>query len=202
MAYYARRSTSDEKESAGAGNAPTKGYFDTPSVEYALGVETDEVIMNRSSTLFLQGVIVLIGLGALAFLLWEPHVEGRNAHATAFEVYFNDPFLAYAYLGSIPFFVALYQAFTVLAYARQDKVFSPAAVRALRTIKGCALALIGFVAGGVLFLLMNDGEDRAGGVFMAVLITFGAIVMATAAAMVERILRNAVELKAENDLTV
>ena len=31
-------------------------------------------------------VIVLIGIGALALLLWEPHVEGRNAHATLFEM--------------------------------------------------------------------------------------------------------------------
>jgi hypothetical protein len=53
--------------------------------------------------MFLQVVIVLIGIGVLAFMLWEPHVEGRNAHATVFEIYFHDPFLAYAYIGSIPF---------------------------------------------------------------------------------------------------
>jgi hypothetical protein len=53
-------------------------------------------LMKRSSTAFLQIVIVLIGMGALAFMLWEPHLEGRNAHATVFEVYFKDPFLAYA----------------------------------------------------------------------------------------------------------
>ena len=43
--------------------------------------------MKRSSTLFLQVVIVLIGIGALALLLWgphfwEPHIEGGDAHAT------------------------------------------------------------------------------------------------------------------------
>ena len=54
---------------------------------------------------------MLIGVGALAVLLGEPRIEGRNAHATLFEIYFNDPFLAYAYIASIPFFVALYQAF-------------------------------------------------------------------------------------------
>ena len=61
--------------------------------------------MKRSSTIFLQIVIVLIGIGAVALLLWEPQIEGRNAHATLFEIYFKDPFLAYAYIGSIPFFV-------------------------------------------------------------------------------------------------
>src|SRR6476646_6284616 len=158
--------------------------------------------MKRGSTLFLQTVIVLVGIGALALLLWEPHIEGRNAHATLFEIYFKDPFLAYAYIASIPFFVALYQAFKVLGYAGQNKVFSQAAVKALRTIKFCAIAIIGFVAVGEIFIMFGNSDDRAGGVFMGVLITFGSIVIATAAATFERILQNAVDIKSENDLTV
>jgi hypothetical protein len=159
--------------------------------------------MKRSSTIFLQVVIVLIGIGALALLLWEPRIEGRNAHATNFEIYFKDPFLALAYIGSIPFFVALYQAFKVLGYAGQNKIFSQAAVNALRTIKYCALVIIGFVVVEEIFIMLNHGsDDAAGGVFMGFLITFGSIVIATAAAMFERILQNAVDIKSENDLTV
>ena len=153
-------------------------------------------------TIFFQAVIVLIGIGALALMLWEPHIEGRNAHATLFEIYFKDPFLAYAYLASIPFFVALYQAFNVLGYVRQDKTFSQASVKALRIIKYCALAIIGFVAVGELFIMLGNSDDRAGGVFMGILITFGSVVIATAATMFERILQNAVDIKSENYLTV
>ena len=158
--------------------------------------------MKRSSTIFLQVVIVLIGIGALALLLWEPRIEGRNAHATNFEIYFKDPFLAYAYIGSIPFFVALYQAIKVLGYAGQNKVFSQAAVKALRTIKYCAISIIGFVVIGEVFIMLSNSDDRSGGVFMGILITFGSIVIATAAAMFGRILENAVDIKSENDLTV
>src|SRR5205809_3892184 len=158
--------------------------------------------MKRSSTIFLQVVIVLIGIGALAIMLWEPHIEGRNAHATPFEIYFKDPFLAYAYIASIPFFVALYQAFKVLGYAGQNKVFSQAAVKALRTIKYCAIAIIGFVAVGEIFIMLGNSDDRAGGVFMGILITFGSIVIATAAAVFEQVLQNAVAIESENDLTV
>src|SRR5262245_59341741 len=158
--------------------------------------------MKRNSTIFLQVVTILIGIGALALLIWEPQIEGRNAHATQFQIYFNDPFLVYAYVGSIPFFVALYQAFKVLGYAGQNKVFSQAAVKALRTIKYCAIAIIGFVAVGEIFIMFSNSDDRAGGVFIGVLITFGSIVMAAAAAMFEQILQNAVDIKSENDLTV
>src|ERR671913_478592 len=127
---------------------------------------------HRSSTALLQGVVVLIGLGALALMLWEPHLEGRNAHATPFEIYFKDPFLAYVYVASIPFFAALYQAFKVLGYAGQNKVFSQEAVNALRSIKYCALAIIGFVAVSVVFMIFADDDDRPAGVFMRILIAF------------------------------
>ena len=158
--------------------------------------------MKRGLTIFLQVVIVLVGIGVFALLLWEPHVEGRNVNATLFEIYFKDPFLAYAYIGSIPFFVALYQAFKLLGYVRRNEIFSQRSVRALRTIKYCALAIIGFVAVSVIFMISGDRDDRPAGVFMRILITFPSIVVATTAATFERILQNAVDIKAENDLTV
>jgi hypothetical protein len=157
--------------------------------------------LKPSSTVFLQAVIVVIGIGALVFLLWEPHVEGVNAHATLFQKYFN-LFVAYAYVASIPFFVALYQAFKVLGYAAENKVFSQDAVKALRTIKYCALAIIGFVAVSVLFMISGDRDDRPAGLFMRILISFPSIVVATVAAISERLLQNAVDMKSENDLTV
>jgi hypothetical protein len=61
-------------------------------------------------------------------MLWEPHLEGRNAHATLFQIYFNDPFLAYAYMASIAFFVALYQAFKLLGHIARNEVFSQRSV--------------------------------------------------------------------------
>ena len=145
---------------------------------------------------------MLIGIGALALLLWEPQIEGRNAHATLFEIYFKDPFLAYAYLASIPFFVGLYQTFKVLGYIGQNKAFSQATAKALRTIKYCAIAIIGFVAVSVIFIMFADKDDRPAGVFMRILIALPSIVIATATAMFERILQNAVDTKSENDLSV
>ena len=158
--------------------------------------------MRRSSTVFLQVVLVLIGMGALAFLLGEPHLEGRNKHATPFEIYFKDPFLAFAYIASIPFFLALYHAFRLLGLASQNRVFSEPAVKSLRTIRYCALATIGFVAASVVFMPFGDPDDRPPGVVMRIIIAFGSIVVATAAALFERIFQNAVDLKSENDLTV
>jgi di/tricarboxylate transporter len=160
--------------------------------------------IKRSATTFLQVVIVLIGIVALALMLWEPHIEGRNAHATVFEIYFKDPFLAYAYTASIAFFVALFQAFRLLGYIGRNQVFSSNSVRALRVIKYCAMALIAMIAAAVayLFIAVRGKDDIAGGVAMGLLLSFISAVIATAAAVFERLLQNAVDLKAENDLTV
>ena len=152
--------------------------------------------MRKSATMFLQVVTVLIGFGALTLLLWEPHIEGRNAHATLVQIYLHDPFLAYVYIASIAFFAALYQAFKLLGYFRQNKAFSQEAVGRLRTIKVCAIAIIAFVAGAEIFIMLsNSSDDRAGGVFIGALITLGAVVIATAAAKLERIVENAVATK-------
>lgn len=147
--------------------------------------------MNSSSALFLQVLIVLLGIGTLGLMLWEPHLEGRNAHATTFEIYFKDPFLAYVYVGSIPFFVALHRAFGLFGHVRRTGTFSQVTLNALRTIRYCAMVMIGFVAGAVIFILrFGDGEDRPPGVFMCLLVTVAASVIAIAAAMFARNLRN------------
>jgi hypothetical protein len=158
--------------------------------------------MNRGASLFLRAVLVLIGIGALAFLLWEPQAEGVHAHSTFFQIYFQDPFVAFAYIGSIPFFVGLYQAIKVLGRAGRSDEFSPSAVKSLRTIKYCALLLIGFVVVGEVFIMMQKSDDRAGGVMMGVAITFCSIVVATAMAVLERSVQQAADIKSEHDLTV
>jgi Protein of unknown function (DUF2975) len=160
--------------------------------------------VKRSSTVFLQVVIALIGIGALALMLWEPHIEGRNAHATFFQIYFKDPFLAYAYIASIAFFIALYQAFKLLGYVGRNEVFSQRSVKALRTIKYCAISLVGFIVGAeaYFFIAVRGKDDIAGGVAIGLVMIFLSAVIATAAAVFERTLQSAVDLKSENDLTV
>ena len=160
--------------------------------------------MKRGSTIFLQIVILLLGAGVFAFLLWEPQVEGRNVNATQFEVYFKDPFLAYLYLAFVPFFVGLYQGFKLLGYARRDEIFSQRSVQALRIIKFCALITAIFILGAeaYIFVFVRGTDDIAGGVMMGVFVILMCAIIGTAAAVFERILQNAVDIKSENDLTV
>ena len=150
--------------------------------------------MKSSLALLLQITIVLTAVGALALLLWEPHLEGRNVHATTFEIYFKDPFLAYVYVGSIPFFMALYRAFVLFGDVRRNATFSGVALDALKAIKRCAMAIIGFVAGGVIIIMIfGDPDDRPAGFFMCLLVALGASVIATGSTIFARNLRRALQ---------
>jgi hypothetical protein len=147
--------------------------------------------MSRNSARFFQTVVVIFGIAVLAFLLWEPTIEGRNARATLVEIYFHDTFLACAYVASIPFFVGLYQAFTLFGEAGRSGGFSPQSLRALRTIKYCAFLLLGAIAVAevCLVLFVKGKDDIAGGVFMGLLVALFSTAAAAAAAMSERSLR-------------
>ncbi len=159
--------------------------------------------MKRISTIFLQAVIVLIGIVALAILIWFPLTEGRAANLDLFSIY-SDPFILYGYAASIAFFVALYKAFKLLGYIGQNKVFSPDSVGTLKSIKYCAIVLSILIATAGLYIRIthNKEDDPAGFIAICIVTTFVSIVVATAAAIFEKILQKAMDMKSENDLTI
>ena len=158
--------------------------------------------LKRGSTLFLKIVIVLIAIGVLAGLLRFPQTEGRADHLDLISIY-ADPLIIYVYISSIPFFVGLYQAFKLLNFIDANKAFSQGAVDTLKHIKFASLSLLGFIALAVFYIrFVAHGEDPAGPTALGIIISFASIVIATAAAVFQKLLQNAVDIKSENDLTV
>ncbi len=158
--------------------------------------------MNKGSTLFLRIVISLIAVCTLAGMLWFPQAEGRAANLNLVGIY-TDPFVIYVYIGSIPFFIALYQALKLLHLIDADKAFSLRAVHTLRNMKIASLSLIGLIALGLFYIRFAAyGDDPAGPTALGIIVSIAAAVIATAAAIFQKLLQNAVDIKSENDLTV
>lgn len=158
--------------------------------------------MKRGSTLFLKIVILLIAIGALAGMLWFPQTEGRAANLDLISIY-KDPFIIYIYIASIPFFVGLYQAFKLLNLIDRSYAFSQSAVNTLRNMKFASLSLIGFIALALIYIrFFAQSDDPAGPTALGILASFAVAVIATAAAVFQKLLQNAVDIKSENDLTV
>lgn len=159
--------------------------------------------MNRGSTLFLKFVISLIALVVVAVcVIGLPQLFLENNAAYPEETTLLYPFLAYVYASAIPFLIALLQAFKLLNYIDENKVFSEAAVQAVRVIKICAVLIGVFVVTGSCVILFLMSGDRAHFASIGFFLTFAAVVTATAAAVLQKLVQNVVDIKSENDLTV
>lgn len=159
--------------------------------------------MTKFSNAFLQFVIVLIGLITITFLIWAPLNEGRATNLNLFRIY-ADPFILLVYTASIAFFAALYQAFKLLRYIGQNQVFTSGAVKTLQKIKHFGIILCGLILfiGLYIKIFHSEEDDPAGFIAICIVTTFSSFVVATAAAIFEKLLQNAVDMKTENDLTV
>lgn len=144
---------------------------------------------KKGSILFLKVVILLIAIGVFIWMIWFPQLEGRATNLDLISIY-KDPLIIYGYIASIPFFVGLYQAFKLLNYIDRNKTFSQSAVNTLRNIKFSALNLIGFIALAVFYIrFIVHGDDPAGPTALGILASFAAAVIATAAAVFQKLLQ-------------
>ncbi len=152
-------------------------------------------------TLFLKLAVILIGIPVLALCFGLPWIAVEAAeHYPAFLLY---PLLTGMYMAAVPFFVALYQALRLLSYIDKNEAFSELSIRALKKIKYCAATIsILYVAVLPLFYLMAQEDDAPGFLLIGLVITFAAVVIAVFAALLQKLLKNALDIKSENDLTV
>lgn len=154
--------------------------------------------MKKSSILFLQTVLVLVGIVALIIMIRLPLTEGRATNLDLFRIY-SDPLILYTYAASIPFFIALYKAFKLLEYIGQNEAFSLNSVSTLRSIKNCAIALsiLIMLAGIYIRIFHNKEDDPAGFIALCIVMTFVSLVVATAVTVFEKILQNGLDIKSE-----
>ncbi|KOR89520.1 DUF2975 domain-containing protein [Paenibacillus solani] len=160
--------------------------------------------MKRGSTLFLRIAVILIGIPVLALCIFVVPVI---AHFIA-QLYPEHNYLKYLvfidlYAAAIPFYIALYQAYKLLGYIDQNKAFSELSVRVLKNIKYCATIISSiFVVGMPLFYLIAEKDDAPGIIIIGLALIFASMVIAVFAAVLQKLLKEAIDIKSENDLTV
>ena len=154
--------------------------------------------MDRGSTLFLRGVVLLIGLVVLAICALVLPVGIRTDNTGDYR-----PILLGLYVAAVPFYVALYQSMKLLRYIDLDKAFSELSVKALMNIKYCAITISAMFAAGMPYIYgVADRDDAPGVVAIGLVIIFASFVIAMFAGVLQKLLQNAIDIKSENDLTV
>ncbi|WP_079527717.1 DUF2975 domain-containing protein [Halobacillus hunanensis] len=160
--------------------------------------------MKRGSTLFLKTAVILIGIPILALcIFFVPGIANYAAELYPDMAYINELVLIDVYAAVIPFYFALYQAFKLLGYIDKHEAFSELSVKALKNIKLCAITIsLLYVAGMPLFYLIAERDDAPGLIVLGMIIIFASLVIAVFAALLQKLLENAIDIKSENDLTV
>ena len=155
----------------------------------------------KRETIFLRLAVIILGLpivGFLAFLTYDlitvPKKEGFSLFIQMVLV---------LYLSAIPYFFALFQTMKLLGQIDRNEAFSNISVTALKNIKRCAIIISGLFIVDLPFLYRIAEIDDAPGVLLfSLMIIFASIVIAVFAAVLQKLLTSALEMKSENDLTI
>lgn len=154
--------------------------------------------MKKGSTNFLRSVIFIIGLFVLvlcAYVFPSVIISGKAGYFT--------PILLGLYVTAVPFFIALHQSLKLLGFIDKNTAFSESAVKALGKIKYCGISISLMFAMGMPYIFYAmDLDDAPGGILIALVIIFASAVIAVFAAVLQKLLKNVIDIKSENELTV
>ena len=153
--------------------------------------------MKQCSTLFLKSVIYLMGLAVLGLCVI---IAGVSISGNA-GMYL--PMLLVMLIAAIPFFIGLYQGLLLLGYIEKGTAFSELSVKAIKNIKYCAFTISVLYAAGMPYIIyVADKDDAPGAVMIGLVFIFAPLITSVFAAVLEKLLQNAIDIQSENELTV
>lgn len=158
--------------------------------------------MKKGTTIFLKIAVVLMGLPVLILSFVGLVYLVRNPVNPDY-AYMLYPIVIGIYISSLPYYFALYQAFRLLAFIDKGQAFSELSVFALKNIKFCGIIIsIIFMILLPFVFMVAELDDAPGLIIVGMIPVFTAMVVGVFAAVLERLLREAIDIKSLNDLTV
>lgn len=160
--------------------------------------------MKKGSTLFLKLAVIMIAIPILALCIYGLPTIVKNSMLHPWELNrYLYGIIGGMYVSAIPFFYALFQAMKLLGYIDKNNAFSFDSVLALSRIKWSGLSISAiYIVLMPLFYIIGELDDAPGVIVVGMVFTFAPAVVAVFAAVLQRLLKEAVEIKAENELTV
>ena len=160
--------------------------------------------MKKASTLFLRAAVLAIGAVILALCVfalpatWRAVPGEYSGIAYAFYA-----ILLAMYASAIPFFIGLYQALQLLKYIDKNQAFSALSLKALQRITYCAVAIsVVYTVSMPFFYIWAEKDDAPGLIIVGMIFVGASLTVAVFAAVLQRLFRQGLDMKSENDLTV
>ncbi|WP_338232368.1 DUF2975 domain-containing protein [Companilactobacillus muriivasis] len=158
----------------------------------------------KKETIFLRLTIYVMGLIMLAFCaIVVPHyLIGSNNLMPDIPIFTILLGLG-LYVSAILFFTILFQALKLLNLIDQENAFSNASVKSLKNIKQLAYSIcIIFILELPIFYAFAERDDAPGVILVCAVFSGAPLVIAIFASVLEKLLRHAIKIKSENDLTI
>lgn len=158
--------------------------------------------MKKINIMFLKSAVIIIGsIILILFIFVLPRIAAYIADIYPEYAYLKYPVLIGVYATGVPLYIALYKAFMLLNLIEDGNAFSDKSVIILKGIKTCAVSEV--VMYGLLFIyLLTQNAVQPSVAIILFAIIFTAFTVSVFAAVMQELLKTAIEIKTENDLTV
>lgn len=160
--------------------------------------------MKRATTLFLRAALIIIALGvAVLCAIAIPHIWGEVPSSSSGFSYAIYTIFIGMYVAAVPYFVGVYKAWQLLNLIDKGKAFSGASVKVVQAISICAAIISGiYIVCLPFFYIWAQGSDAPGLVIIGMMLVGVPMIVAVFAALFQRLISEATDIKAENELTV
>lgn len=154
----------------------------------------------KQETFLLKLAILVLGIPIFLFSIfgvnWLANHPANPEYA--FILY---PIVIGIYVTLIPFYIALHNASKLLNYINQNIILSALSVSALKKIKYCAFTISALYVVMLPFVYFIADKDDAPGLFILGWVPiFASVVIALFVGVLQKLLKNAIDIKLENNL--
>jgi hypothetical protein len=157
-------------------------------------MKKSSIIFLKISVVFISLPIILLGIIGLLFLGTQP--------ANPSYAYLLYPSAVLMYLSAIPFFITLYEAFKLLTCIDKGHTFSEQTAKRLKKIQYCAGSISMFYLLMLPFLFgIAEIDDAPGLIILGSVPMFIAMLIAVFSGLLQKILNEAIAMKATVNLS-
>lgn len=158
----------------------------------------------KKETGLLKSVVVVIALPVLAIVIFGfPLIIQDAAESSRQMAIVLYGILAALTLSLFPFLAALYQSIKLLNFIDHNEAFSDKSVDALSKIKRYAFSIAAVhILSFLLYFIVGEVDDAPGVILVGVMFVSAPAVIAVFAAVLEKLLENALDIKKDNELTI
>lgn len=156
----------------------------------------------KRETFFLKFVVFLLAIPILALCIFFVPQFGHGL-AGSYPNYWIYIIQTAMYGSSLVYLFALYQALKLLTYIDHNKAFSELSIQALKIIHNCAFTISGlYLLASPFLYFIADQEDAPGIIAFGLMIVLASLTIGVFAAVLKKLLHNAISIQSENELTI